>query len=303
MAAGATWVRVNEDRVAGYAASLPLDLVPRQLDPEFHFHGEPESTAAFIVVLDAINFGSGYFPHLRRRDARSGYFHVARALTERWRRAPLTAAELRTLTAEACADIFDQPREGPAFELMTLFAEALNALGDHLAEHHGGSPARLVDAAGGSAERLAGLLAAVPFYDDVHPWRDRVVPIYKRAQITASDLALALGGEGRGRFTDLERLTIFADNLVPHVLRVDGILEFDPVLLERIEREELLVSRSTEEVEMRACAIHAAELIVAELRGLGTPLRAMDLDNLLWNRGQGREYKARPRPRCRSVYY
>ncbi len=37
---------------------------------------------------------------------------------------------------------------------------------------------------------------------------------YKRAQIVASDLALA----GVARFADLDRLTIFADNLVPHVL-------------------------------------------------------------------------------------
>ena len=38
---------------------------------------------------------------------------------------------------------------------------------------------------------------------------------YKRAQIVASDLALA----GVAEFDDLDRLTIFADNLVPHVLR------------------------------------------------------------------------------------
>jgi hypothetical protein len=41
----------------------------------------------------------------------------------------------------------------------------------------------------------------------------------------------------------------------------------------------------------------------AELRRLGRPRRSMDIDNLLWNRGQGADYKARPRPRCRSIYY
>ena len=46
---------------------------------------------------------------------------------------------------------------------------------------------------------------------------------YKRAQIVAADLALA----GVARFRDLDRLTIFADNLVPHVLRCDGVLVYD----------------------------------------------------------------------------
>ncbi len=296
-------MRVDGDRIHAYAASLPLELVPQQLEPEFHFHGEPEATAAFVVVLDTVNFGSGYFPHLRRRDRQSGYFHVARALTERWQRGPLNAEELAVLSPEDCADIFDQPLEGPAFELMTLFAAALNALAMHLQDHYGGSFGALIESADRSAENLAGLLGRIPFFDDVHEWRGQQVPIYKRAQITAADLSLALGGRGLGEFRDLERLTVFADNLVPHVLRLDGVLEFDSLLVERIEREELLVSGSTEEVEMRACAIHAAELIVSELAKQGKQLRAMDLDNLLWNRGQGPDYKSRPRPRCRSVYY
>jgi hypothetical protein len=304
VAAEPRWVRIERDRIPDYAASLPLELVPAQLDPAFHFHGDEDTTAAFVVTLDAINFGSGYFPHLRRRDQHSGYFHIARALTARFQNhGPYTAAGLEQLTPQACALVFGQPLQGPAGELMTLFAAALNGLGQALRERWSGSFRELVEAAGGSAERLAGLLAEVPFYDDVHPYRDLRVPVYKRAQITPSDLWLALGGRGLGQFHDLDRLTIFADNLVPHVLRLDGVLSFDPVLLERIEREELLVSGSEEEVEMRACAIHAVELVVAELRRLSRPRRSMDIDNLLWNRGQGAEYKARPRPRCRSIYY
>ena len=54
---------------------------------------------------------------------------------------------------------------------------------------------------------------------------------FKRAQLVPSDLALA----GMARFRDLDRLTIFADNLVPHVLRVDGVLVYDPRLAARID--------------------------------------------------------------------
>ena len=59
---------------------------------------------------------------------------------------------------------------------------------------------------------------------------------YKRAQIVANDLALA----GVAEFDDLDRLTIFADNLVPHVLRCDGVLVYDKQLAARIDRGEQL---------------------------------------------------------------
>ena len=85
---------------------------------------------------------------------------------------------------------------------------------------------------------------------------------------------------------------MFADNLVPHVLRLDGLLTYDPGLLERIERGELLEHGSPEEVEIRACALHAVELIAAERRGA---IEA-DIDYLLWHRGQEPRYKAAAPP-------
>src|ERR1044072_1513671 len=116
---------------------------------------------------------------------------------------------------------------------------------------------------------------------------------YKRAQIAASDLALA----GVARFGDLDRLTIFADNLVPHVLRCDGVLRYDDALAAKIEAG-ILLRPGAEEPEIRACAVHACELI-AERTGVAP----YELDNQLWSRGQAPQYKARPRHRCRTVYY
>jgi hypothetical protein len=53
-----------------------------------------------------------------------------------------------------------------------------------------------------------------------------------------------------------------------------------------------------QEREIRACAVHACELIATRA---GVPPH--ELDTWLWNRGQAPEYKARPRHRCRTVYY
>jgi len=101
----------------------------------------------------------------------------------------------------------------------------------------------------------------------------------------------------------VDRLTAFADNLVPHVLRHEGILAVEPALAEHIAREALLPAGSEEEVELRAAAVHAIECLVQEIRARGGSTSARALDSALWTRGQAPEVKARPRHRTRSVYY
>ncbi|MEA2373561.1 MAG: hypothetical protein QOD53_24, partial [Thermoleophilaceae bacterium] len=255
---------------------------PPALDRERHYlEGPREDVAAYILTLDAINFGSGWFPTLRKRPGSSGYYTVAWALADRFRaQGPWTNAELRELDEAAVAAALGQD---PAHELMALYAQALRDLGAWLGDR------TLLDAIGaadGSAERLAEQLAGgMPFFDDRG--------FFKRAQLVPNDLALA----GVAEFADLDRLTIFADNLVPHVLRTDGVLVYEPGLAGRIDRGELLEPGGAER-EIRACAVNACESIAAEL---GVPPRV--LDTWLWNRGQEPRYKALPRHRCRTVYY
>ena len=302
----AVHVRINSEHIGAYAESLFTDQMELPaLDPVYHYVGHGADTVAFILTLDAINFGSGYFPHIHKRPGMSGYFTIASTLTDLFsRRGPLSARELREITADDCAEIFDQDKTDPVIsELMALFSRALNDLGSYLIRRFHGDFTALVAAAERSAARLVGALTGMQFFDDVSEYRGIDVPFYKRAQITASDLALAFDGKGPGEFYDLDRLTIFADNMVPHVLRVDRILTYDESLLARIEREELIPAGSQEEVEIRACAVHAAELIVGAINETGREVTAQQLDNLLWNRGQGPEYKGRPRHRTRSVYY
>ena len=253
---------------------------------------------------------------MRKPAGLSGYFTVARALKASFEReGPWSADSLAAMTAERCAAVFGQP---PGFPLLELFAQALRDLGRLLLDRYDGSPTALVAAADGSAARLVDLLTAMPFFRDVATHDGQAVAFYKRAQLTAADLALALDtlrqrdgaagphepvGGADPLFRDLDHLTIFADNLVPHVLRVDGVLRYDPALLARIDAERLLEPGSPEEVEIRACAVHAVELVKETLSRQGHPVTATQLDYFLWNRGQAPEYKALPRHRARSVFY
>jgi Potential Queuosine, Q, salvage protein family len=269
-------VRLHCRAVAQTARFVSIDLdafrPPPEAPPE-----PPSGLADHVLQLDAINFGSGWFPTLRKRPGLSGYRTVAAAFDEH---GPWSNAELRALDAGAVAAALGQE---PGHPLMRLYAEALRDLGRFLGDR---SALDLVAEAGGSAERLATLLArGMRFFDDRG--------FYKRAQIVPSDLALA----GLADFGDLDRLTIFADNLVPHVLRVDGVLRYDAELAAHIDAERLLPPGRAEQ-EIRACALHACELLAERT---GTPARVLDVR--LWNRGQAPEYKAVPRHRTRTVYY
>jgi hypothetical protein len=290
VAARAQHVSIVTSEIPSYAASIPTSAPV--LDPDAHLAtGAPEQRAAFWLTLDAINFGSGWFPTLRKRDGRSGYFTVATGIRERfetrgeWRAKELCAIEPAEIAAAVGQD--------PQHELMALFCDSLRDLGRHVAD--AGGFHEIVSGAGGSAVVLATRLAGWDCFADVSAYGGARVPFWKRAQITASDLARA----GVLEAPDLSRLTIFADNLVPHVLRLDGVLSFDPELVARIDREELIEHGSPEEVEIRACALHAVELIVAARPGACAAV----VDEQLWNRGQGARYKASPRHRSRCTAY
>jgi hypothetical protein len=287
-------VRIEREAITGYAASLPIERPPPAAGREAHpSRGTNEALAAFWLTLDAINFGSGWFPTLRKRDGRSGYFTIASGVRERFEaRGPWRAAELAQIDAATIARALDQE---PEHELMGLFAGSLRDLGRHVADEHGGRFASVAGSAAGSAVALARGLGKWSCFADTSTYDGLTLPFRKRAQIAAADL----GRAGAAHFHDIDRLTMFADNLVPHVLRLDGVLRFDPELVARIDRAELIEHGSSEEVEIRACALHAVELIVAARPGSC----AADVDELLWNRGQQPRYKASPRHRSRCTAY
>jgi hypothetical protein len=195
------------------------------------------------------------------------------------------------------AALLEQALEPPIDELMELYARAWRDLGRWVGAR--GSFLGSLEASGGQAGALVEALLEMPLYRDVCHYDELEVPFLKRAQISVADLASALPGRVHGT----RQLTIFADNLIPHVLRIDGVLECDPALIARIERGELLAHGSHEEIELRACALHATERLVEQLAVAGLETSAGQLDQWLWRRGAGAEYKAHPRHRTRCTFY
>ncbi len=297
VAARARSVTVLTDAIPDYAATLSTAVEAARPDPQPPpaTAAEREARAAYWLTMDAINFGSGWFPTLRKRDGLSGYNTIAAALQDQFdHQGGWSAAQLTELDAATLGPLLAQD---PKHELMALYAASLRDLGQRVSAEHRGSFADVIDAAGGSAVALARRLGGWPSFSDLSRYDELEIPFLKRAQIAPADLARA----GAADFSDLNRLTMFADNLVPHVLRIDGILAFSPDLVARIDREELIAHGSPEEVEIRACAVHAVELLVAAMPADGVSAAAVD--QFLWQRGQQPRYKASPRHRSRCTAY
>lgn len=287
-------VKINIDRISAYLASLPLhELEHLEMDTENHFCGDEEATVNYFVVLDCINFGSGYFKYLIEDPGKTGYFTISSRLKHEFsRRGKFECSFLKQITPDECAGIFGQnPADSEVYELMNLFSEALQELGNFVAANFSGSFVKLVQAAENRADKLVELLMAMKFYQDKAIYQNHEVFFLKRAQITVSDLNIALGGQGLGFFSDLDQLTIFADNLVPHVLWCDGMLNYSQELTEKITSQSLIEAGSDFEVELRAAAVHAVELLKQQANQTGNNFTAQQLDYLLWNRGQADIYR------------
>jgi hypothetical protein len=263
VAASAKHVTIDLD------APIALDGVAGLDDTLHYLEGSPEDVARYVFILDAINFGSGYFAELSTTtDA------ITERLTAHARaHGPWTADALRQLDVQQVSATLGLE---PSHRLTHLYAEALHQLGVWLPDNP----------IGDTADGLARRLTQMPFFAD-HGF-------YKRAQITANDLQLA----GVAHFPDIDRLTIFADNLVPHVLRLDGVLIYDDALAHAVDHQLELPAGGELERELRATAVHACEQLAQKA---GVPPRT--LDNWLWNRGQHPPYSERPAHVTKTVFY
>jgi hypothetical protein len=276
----------------------------RSLDSPLGALDSERERISFVLLRDAVNFGSGYHPWLAKDAGMSGARTIGARLLAAVRRDGLPSAEaLSEITAARCAELLGQPATGRPGELMGMFAAAWNGLGRALTERYDGDYLALVEESGDSAVVLAGLLASVPYWNDISLYDGTEVPFLKRAQLAALGVHRARELSGRLGLDDLAGLTIFADNLIPHVLKLDGLLAFSAGLDERIEAGELLGHDSAPEVEIRAGAVHVCELIAAAAARAGAPVAPVELASALWSRGQQPRYKARPRHRSLTYAY
>ena len=311
---------INRDMVSHVSAQLLAKYTPT-IEPvwydRLHFRDGTGRTVNWLLVLDALNFcfwAEKDQPRWRidyHGEMLDGYWAEAASLTRAVAEgiALWDAEYLSTMSREDLAHVFRSTpaTDGLVGEMIPLFDARLahvHEVGRVLLERYDGQFAHAVEKAEESAVSLALLLAQeFSSFRDIAIYRGQEVRFLKRAQICVADLYGAFGSKRWGTFTDLDRLTIFADYKLPQVLRHYGILEYKSRLAERVDNQELLQPGGEEEVELRAATIWACELLRRDMSRIAEKIiTAVEVDQLLWYLGQNSS-EMRPYHRTRTIYY
>lgn len=288
VAAASVHVRIDGAALAALAGRLKDAPLPAW-DRELHFFDGTEKSVMYTLLLDAVNFCFWPSPGFaveyggKRYGDDDGYCALAVALKRAFEEgAPLWDPAFLAGLSEA---EFRRILRGDG-EIALLDRRLAHArdVGTTLVRSYGGDVRRLLVGAQGSAPALAAELAGgFASYADVRPYRGRVIPILKRAQLFVSDLVGSFGGDGFGALRGADRLTCFADYKLPQLFRSYGVFAYAPALELAIRSLKEIPEGSEEEVEIRCNTIEAVERLRTALAGLGRNVAPREIDWLLWN--------------------
>ncbi len=280
-------------------------------DTTYHFHDGTERTINWLLLLDALNFcfwaekGHDRWRISYKGEILNGYWAEAAALKRAVEEdMPLWDADyLSTISEDAVASIFRPIDGSDSIPLLEQRVSHAREVGRVLQEKYKGQFAQAIQQTNNNAVALVHTLAwNFASFNDVVRYRGHDVRFFKRAQICVADISNAFAGKQWGTFTDLHKLTIFADYKLPQILRHYGILTYHPALAMRIDNQELLEQGSEEEVEIRAATIWACELLRRAMQRQGFSMNASDIDSKLWSLSQNTEHM-RPYHRVYTQFY
>ncbi|HEY0704911.1 MAG TPA: queuosine salvage family protein [Candidatus Acidoferrales bacterium] len=185
----------------------------------------------------------------------------------------LNGAYLATITRDQLAHIFRGNIELP---LLDERVEMLRQAGVVLNSKYGGRyhnfindcAPRCYDKGNGIVERLA---AEIPRFHDSSPYDGHEIKINKLAQLGVWIMYCNFRQTGAFQLDDTEKLTAFADYIVPAGLRVMNILEYSPALDHAIKTYQMIPRDSTQEVEIRAHTLYATALLREEINKIRPP--------------------------------
>ncbi|KAG9440486.1 hypothetical protein H6P81_020651 [Aristolochia fimbriata] len=260
-----------------------------------HYFDNGPLTVQYLFVLDALNFCFWPDKELNYDDLASGL--KAALLKDK---SVFDADRLQTYTGPQLRELLNWPRPLP---LEDERVRLLHEVGAELERSFRGKAANLVESCGKSAATLVALIARhFPGFRDHALYKGHQIFLYKRAQIFAADLWGAFKGQGYGSFYDIGQVTIFADYIIPAVLRQLGVLRYSPALATTIDGNSEIGSGTEEEVEIRACSVYAVEKMKELIEAkIGKQVLSVELDLWLW--AFGVQNQTLQHHRTLSIYY
>ncbi|KAF2076900.1 hypothetical protein CYY_001803 [Polysphondylium violaceum] len=272
-------------------------------DNEFHFCDVDiecdksvmsDLTAKYTLVLDSLNFC--FWP-----DSELEYHHLARGLKNALiaDNKVFDADRLAVVTPEILFQWFNRelPNVGERCRL-------LREVGTSLLTFFNGSIKELILSANHKASNLVDIITKYFWgFRDSSVYQGRQIFFYKRAQIFVGDIWGAYQGRGLGQFDDIQELTMFADYRVPQILESLGVMVYSNELKQIILDKKEIPVGSEMELEIRAVTVVAVEKMRDIFNKNQCNLLALEVDWMLWGRGEAMLDKLPPHHRTLTIFY
>lgn len=264
-------------KIAEVAAWMAYEELPM---PDFTLplgvgSGDPDEAIDFILVADCIDTAfTDFTTHekfqveydgRRWSDSDAEFACLKRALDNG---IPILDGKfLSSITREELHKIFAGNIEMPMLEEKLAI---LHDAGAVLAQKYDGrfrnfvrscSP-RLYDSGNGLIDRL---VKEFPRFNDVSQLDGHEIKFYKLAQLGVWMLYCTLHKSGHFPLEDVDKMTAFADYIVPVALHIHGITTYSPDLGHSILHHKLIPRDSGWEIEIRAHCLYATALLTEEI--------------------------------------
>ena len=290
-------VQTHYDKIVEVASWMGYEELPM---PEFTLpfgvgQGDTDQAIDFVLVADSIDTAFTVFTHFEKfqvdyagqhwSDSDAEFACIKRAVDNGM---PfLDGNYLEKMTRADLDKVFQGNIEMP---MLDEKLEVLHQVGQVLAQKYDGrfhnfvkscSP-KLYDNGNGLIDRL---VKEFPRFNDVSMLDGHEIKFYKLAQLGVWMLYATLHPMGKFRLEDPQKMTAFADYIVPVALRLHGITSYSERLEAAINSHQLIPRDFRWEVEIRAHCIYATALLTEEinkLRPSGMQVIIPQIDARFW---------------------
>ena len=263
--------------VAGWMAYEDLPMLDYAL-PLGVGEGKPDETIDFILTADAIDTAfTDFSTHEKFQvDYAGRHWSDSDALFACMKRAldngtPVLDGEfLARVTRAELERIFAGNIPMP---MLDEKMDVLHEVGAVLANKHDGRfhnfvkscPPRLYDNGNGLVDRM---VKEFPRFNDVSEYDGHIVKFYKLPQLGLWLVYSSSRKTGQFHLEDVDKMTAFADYIVPVALRLLGLTSYSPQLEHAINTHQMIPRDSRWEVEMRAHRVYATALLCEEINNI-----------------------------------
>ncbi|CAH1998745.1 unnamed protein product [Acanthoscelides obtectus] len=319
IASKAKHVKIKEEGINKLGDVIVEEITSGQLSPDnfsqVEVHPSPDEPWAldWLFVVDTLNF---CFWHNENDEGwvvegYTGYFALCAAINRAIKeKVDITNPTFYSAITEKQLTNILRSDSKVKCPLIPDRVKCLHEVGNALLEKFDGSFKNVVKQCNNSAEKLLQLIVNnFSCFRDEAEYQGEKIGIYKRAQILIGDIWACFKNKDIGYFEDIDKITAFADYRVPQTLLWFEVFQYSKDLNEKLKSNVILKNGDEEEVEIRACTVHAVELIKEYVNKKLDDKKANSIliDHFLWDfrRRYSKEVleKGLPFHKTLSIYY